>query len=47
LDRIKDVLEAVASEILRGKRNREKALAHFPQMEVNGGQNSVIFFGKV
>ena len=26
LDRIKDVLEAVAGEILRGKKNREKAL---------------------
>jgi hypothetical protein len=26
LERIKGVLEAVASEILRGKRNREKAL---------------------
>jgi hypothetical protein len=26
LDRIKDVLEAVGSEILRGERNREKAL---------------------
>jgi len=26
LDRIRNVLEAVASEILRGERNREKAL---------------------